>query len=130
MPTLGLTLADAVARALGHARYLPLGSSAKFWYRTDLSVPLSSVTTPGQAKRLFIDPRMLPLVAGRRIALIDDVISSGTSMAAGIELLGICGVQPAVLGTAMLQSERWRERLAGRAIVSVLKSPILPRGPA
>ena len=129
MPTLGLTLAEAVARALGHARYVPFGSSAKFWYRAELAVPLSSVTTPGQGKRLYVDPRMLPLLAGRRIALIDDVISSGASMAAGIELLRICGVRPTVLGTAMLQSERWRERLGAWDIVSVLTSPILTLGP-
>jgi adenine/guanine phosphoribosyltransferase-like PRPP-binding protein len=126
LPTLGLTLSSAVAQKLGHTRYVPLGNSAKFWYRPELSVPLSSVTTPGQEKRLYIDPRLLPLLQGRRIALIDDVISSGASMLAGIALLELCGVKPAVLGTAMLQSELWRERLAGWNIASVLRSPILP----
>jgi adenine/guanine phosphoribosyltransferase-like PRPP-binding protein len=125
LPTLGLTLASAVAQKLGHARYVPLGNSAKFWYRAQLSVPLSSVTTPDQQKRLFIDPRMLPLLEGRRIALVDDVISSGVSMLAGIELLQACGVKPLVLGTAMLQSEDWQERLAAWNIVAVLRSPIL-----
>jgi len=125
LPTLGLTLASAVARALGHTRYIPLGNSAKFWYREQLSVPLSSVTTPEQQKRLYIDPRMLPLLQGRRIALLDDVISSGASMLAAIELLASCGVKPQVLGTAMLQSERWREPLRGWDIISVLRSPIL-----
>ncbi|MDE1994754.1 MAG: phosphoribosyltransferase, partial [Rhizobiaceae bacterium] len=43
LPTLGLTLAGAVAQALGHRRYVPLGTSRKFWYRDDLSVPLSSI---------------------------------------------------------------------------------------
>jgi adenine/guanine phosphoribosyltransferase-like PRPP-binding protein len=54
---------------------------------------------------------MIPLLAGRRIALIDDVISSGVSMLAGIALLEMCGVKPVALGTAMLQSVRkstWR----------------------
>jgi adenine/guanine phosphoribosyltransferase-like PRPP-binding protein len=125
LPTLGLTLASAVARTLGHTRYVPLGNSAKFWYRTELSVPLTSVTTPDQAKRLFIDPRMLPLLQDRRIALIDDVISSGDSMLAGLALLQLCGVRPVVLGAAMLQSERWQKALAGWDIVSVLRSPIL-----
>jgi adenine/guanine phosphoribosyltransferase-like PRPP-binding protein len=125
MPTLGLTLASVVAQKLGHSRYVPLGNSAKFWYNTELSVPLSSVTTPNQQKRLFIDPRLLPLLEGRRIALVDDVISSGASMRAGIALLEACGVQPAALGTAMLQAEGWQESLAGWNIVSVLRSPLL-----
>jgi adenine/guanine phosphoribosyltransferase-like PRPP-binding protein len=125
LPTLGLTLASAVAQKLGHARYIPLGNSAKFWYREELSVPLSSITTPDQQKRLFIDPRMLPLLQGRRIALVDDVISSGVSMLAGIALLQSCGVKPSVLGAAMLQSDEWQERLAGWSIASVLRSPIL-----
>jgi adenine/guanine phosphoribosyltransferase-like PRPP-binding protein len=125
LPTLGLTLAAAVARALGHTRYVPLGNSAKFWYRAQLSVPLSSVTTPDQAKRLYIDPRMLPLLQGRRVALLDDVVSSGASMLAAIRLLESCAVKPIVLGTAMLQSEQWQAPLAGWDIVSVLRSPIL-----
>jgi adenine/guanine phosphoribosyltransferase-like PRPP-binding protein len=125
LPTLGLTLSSAVAHKLGHTRYVPLGNSAKFWYRPELSVPLTSVTTPGQQKRLYIDPRLLPLLEGRRIALLDDVVSSGASMQAGVALLEICGVRPVVLGTAMLQSELWREPLAGWNIASVLHSPIL-----
>jgi adenine/guanine phosphoribosyltransferase-like PRPP-binding protein len=125
LPTLGLTLASAVARKLGHTRCVPLGNSAKFWYRPELSVPLSSITTPDQEKRLYIDPRMLPLLRGRRIALIDDVISSGVSMLAGIALLQACDVKPAVLGTAMLQSDDWQQRLAGWHVVSVLRSPII-----
>ncbi len=112
LPTLGLTLASQVARELDHSRYVPLGTSRKFWYAEELSTPLSSVTTPGQEKRLYVDPRMLPLIEGRRVALVDDVISSGASMLAGLQLMAACGVEPIALGTAMLQTERWRERLS------------------
>jgi len=125
LPTLGLTLAAAVAQRLGHSRYVPLGTSAKFWYREELSVPLSSVTTPDQRKRLFIDPRMLPLLRDRRIALVDDVISSGRSMRAGIDLLASCGFATTVLGTAMLQTEEWRAPLAAWDVATVLTSPLL-----
>ena len=130
LPTLGLTLASAVARHLGHSRYVPLGTSRKFWYRDELSVPLSSITTPDQ-KRLYIDPRMLPLIEGRRVALIDDVISSGTSIIAGLKLMALCGVEPVVIGAAMLQSERWRPRVDDldptwtARIVGVFSTPIL-----
>ena len=110
LPTLGLTLASEVARRLGHSRYVPLGTSRKFWYLDALSVPMSSITTQ-QEKRLYIDPRMLPLLTGRRVALIDDVISSGTSIVAGLSLLQGSGIEPVVIGAAMLQSQRWRDAL-------------------
>ncbi|KAA3512941.1 phosphoribosyltransferase [Agrobacterium rosae] len=111
LPTLGLTLAAEVARRLGHSRYVPLGTSRKFWYLEELSVPMSSITTQ-QQKRLYIDPRMLPLLEGRRVALVDDVISSGTSIIAGLSLLAASNIEPVVIGAAMLQSDRWRDRLS------------------
>ncbi|WP_051138968.1 phosphoribosyltransferase [Pseudochrobactrum sp. AO18b] len=111
LPTLGLTLASEVARKLGHSRYVPLGTSRKFWYEEELSVPLSSITTPDQIKRLYIDPRMLPLLDGRRIALVDDVISSGTSIVAALNLLNSRALKPVVIGAAMLQTQRWRAPL-------------------
>jgi adenine/guanine phosphoribosyltransferase-like PRPP-binding protein len=133
LPTLGLTLASAVAQKVGHSRYAPLGTSRKFWYREELSVPLSSITTPDQQKRLYVDPRMLPLIERRRVVLIDDVISSGASMAAAIQLMACCGVEPAALGAAMLQSDRWKERLAllssewPHKTIGVLRTPILSK---
>jgi len=128
LPTLGLTLAAAVAQKLGSTRYVPLGTSRKFWYRDEFSVPLSSVTSPEQTKRLYIDPRMIPLLTGRRVALIDDVISSGVSMRAGILLLAAIGVEPVALGAAMLQAEGWKDLLfpawEGR-LAHVFTSPVL-----
>ncbi|MBP1859332.1 phosphoribosyltransferase [Rhizobium herbae] len=135
MPTLGLTLASAVARAMGHDRYVPLGTSKKFWYRADLSVPMSSITTPDQTKRLYIDPRMLPLLENRRVVLVDDVISSGTSIVAGLSLLAVAGIEPVAVGAAMLQSRRWLEPLAALGehwpdtIVGVFSTPLLSKLP-
>jgi adenine/guanine phosphoribosyltransferase-like PRPP-binding protein len=128
LPTLGLTLAAAVAERLGHSRYVPLGTSRKFWYVEELSVPMSSVTTH-HLKRLYVDPRMLPLLDGRRVALVDDVISSGTSIVAGLRLMAAVGVEPAAIGAAMLQTDRWRPSLAaftGR-VVGSLATPLLER---
>lgn len=135
LPTLGLTLAAEVARRMGHRRYLPLGTSPKFWYRPDLSVTIASVTTEAE-RRLYIDPRLLPLLSGRRIALVDDVISSGRSITAGLALLGKCGGLPVAIGTAMLQTDRWRAcpcpALPGwqELVVGVLETPLLHRGEA
>lgn len=119
LPTLGLTLASAVAQKLGHTRYVPFGTSRKFWYLDELSVPMSSITTPHQQKRLFADPRMLPLLKGRRVVLVDDVMSSGTSMVAGLNLGGprhrACGPggRDAADRTLEVGAVRLRGRVAG-----------------
>jgi len=130
LPTLGLTLADAVARCLGHARYVACGTSRKFWYEERLSMPVASVTTP-EEKRLYLDPHMLPLLEGRRVVLIDDVISTGRSIVAGLALLRTAGVTPVAVGCAMLQSQRWRAHAdlagLGARLVSVMTSPRLQR---
>ncbi|MBD2746886.1 phosphoribosyltransferase [Microvirga sp. BT688] len=133
LPTLGLTLASGTAKKLGHSRYVPLGTSRKFWYREDLSVPMTSITSPDKPKRLYFDPRMLPLLENRRVLLVDDVISSGRSIAAALELLASCGVRPVAIGAAMLQTDAWREKLAAidpqwlERVVGVLRTPRLMR---
>lgn len=133
LPTLGLTLASGTARKLGHSRYVPLGTSRKFWYRDDLSVPMTSITSPDQLKRLYLDPRMLLVIENRRVLLVDDVISSGRSMAAALDLLSSCGVRTVAIGAAMLQTDAWREKLAAvdpvwpDRVVGVLQTPRLKR---
>lgn len=130
VPTLGLPLAEGVARRLGHSRMVSLGTSRKFWYDDGLSEPTTSITTPDHARRIYLDPRMLALLKGRRIALIDDVVSTGASMASVLRLLKKADLAPVVIAAAMLQGEAWRERLAGEMrcqLVGALSTPILDR---
>lgn len=129
VPTLGLPLANNVARRLDHPRMVALGTSRKFWYREDLSALMSSITSPNQQKTIFLDPRSLPLLEGRRVAVVDDVISSGASMVAVLKLLGKAGIEPMVIAAAMLQGSKWRAGLANwqERIVAPLVSPRLAR---
>lgn len=129
VPTLGLHLAPNVARRFGHSRIVPLGTSRKFWYEENLSEPMSSITSPAHTKTLFIDPRMLPLLESKRVAVIDDVISSGTSMAAVLRLLAKAGIEPVAIGAAMLQGTKWHEPMQKwrDRIVAPLKSPLLEK---
>ena len=127
-PTLGLTVASAVATALDHPRHVPLGTSRKFWYDDDLSRPMSSITTPDM-KRLYIDPRLLPLLEGRRVLLVDDVLSTGRSISAGLALLRAIGVEPVAIGALMLQTDRWKDALGSSAppVFGVFSVPMLTR---
>lgn len=115
VPTLGLPLAAGVARRLGHPRMVALGTSRKFWYRDDLSEPLASITTPtgsGPGKRIYLDPRMLPVLANRRVVVVDDVASTGSSLAAVLKLLALADVTAAGVVVAMRQTRRWEKTLA------------------
>ena len=103
LPTLGLAFAPGVARGLGHDNFVPLGYSRKFWYRDDYSVPIHSIMTPGEGKRLYIDPLIAPRLAGRRVVVVDDVASTGASLGAVAVLLGRVGVEIACCVVAMRQ---------------------------
>ena len=133
MPTLGLVLAASVARKLGHRHYVPLSYSRKFWFDDALSVPVSSITSPGVRKTVYLDPRLLDRLEGRRVVVVDDVISTGQSILAQLALLAKAGVEVYGIVTAMQETRVWQHRLAAadptfpRRVRSVLKSPLFRR---
>jgi adenine/guanine phosphoribosyltransferase-like PRPP-binding protein len=112
IPTLGLDYARIVARDLGFADYVALGNSRKFWYSDELSVPVHSVTSPGANKKLYLDPMLVERVAGKRALIIDDVINTGGSAAAAIELLQHAGAHVIGLGVILIEGEAWKGALA------------------
>jgi adenine/guanine phosphoribosyltransferase-like PRPP-binding protein len=130
VPTLGLGLAEGVARRLGHARYVALGTSRKFWYDPALSVPMRSITSPGAGeKRLYLDPRLLPLLDAQRVLVVDDVLSTGQSLTAALSLLAAAGVRPVAAVFAMLQGHLWHPVVEASAVpvASAYATPRLRR---
>jgi adenine/guanine phosphoribosyltransferase-like PRPP-binding protein len=112
LPTLGLALAPHVAHALGHTRYAPLGYSRKYWYDEALSEPIQSITSPGTGKRLYLDPNLLPLLRGGRVCVVDDAVSTGSSLLAVHRLLTRLGIEIAAFVVAMKQTTRWAAALS------------------
>lgn len=129
MPTLGLLYARTIAEQLGMPNWVALGYSRKFWYEEALSAPVTSITSPGQEKRIYLDPRVLPRLTGRRVLLVDDVVSTGTTAAAGLSLLARVDCNVGGMLFAMLQGERWREKLGegARLVSGAFASPLLTR---
>jgi adenine/guanine phosphoribosyltransferase-like PRPP-binding protein len=107
LPSLGQVFAPLVAEALGHAHWVAPGWSRKRWYKEALSVPVHSITSPAE-RRLWLDPRLLPRLAGQRVLLVDDVVSTGASALAGLALLRAAGCVPVAMAVAMAQGDRWR----------------------
>ncbi len=113
LPTLGHVFGQGVARALGHPGWVAPGTTRKLWYTEALSVPTRSITSPEPGRRMWLDPRLLDRLAGQRIVLVDDVISTGRSALAGLALLAAAGVRPVAACVAMAQTDRWREQWPG-----------------
>ncbi|WP_198370917.1 phosphoribosyltransferase [Roseomonas rosulenta] len=129
MPTLGQVFAPLVAEALGHANWVAPGWSRKRWYDEALSVPASSSTAPTE-RRLWLDPRVAHRLARRRVLLVDDVISTGSSALAGAALLERAGVRPTALLLAMAQGDRWRSTWpADIPVRAAFATPIFTRVP-
>ena len=128
LPTLGHVFGAGVARALGHANWVAPGTSRKLWYDDALSAPLVSITSPMAGRRMWLDPRLLPRLAGRRILLVDDVISTGSSSLAGLALLRSAGLAPVALCVAMLQGNRWQPGWpADVPVVGAFATPLFAR---
>ncbi|WP_158808590.1 phosphoribosyltransferase [Beijerinckia sp. L45] len=114
LPTLGLALAPPIARALGQDRFVPFGTSRKFWYDDAFSAQAASITTTA-VRPIYVDPNLIPLLAGRRVLLVDDTISSGATAVAALAVLRAAGAVVVGLAFAMSQGQHWRGLLAAQA---------------
>lgn len=126
MPTLGMVLAASVGRKLGHVHYVPLSYSRKFWFEDELSIPVNSITTPVQPKTVYIDPRLLERLDGKRVLLVDDVISTGGTVAAELALMQKIGANVVGVVTAIRETRVWIDKLASidPAYRSLVTSPV------
>ena len=130
LPTLGHVFGQGIARILGHTQWVAPGMTRKYWYEEALSVPVVSVTSPVPGRRMWLDPRLVDRIAGRRVLLVDDVISTGRSAQAGLALLAAAGVRPVAACVAMAQTQRWREGWpADLPLYAAFATPLFGRVP-
>ena len=109
--TMGIPLAIEVTRALGLDDYLILQKTPKLHLRDAISEPVKSITT-GAQQRLLFDSARVEAVKGKRVGLVDDVISTGASMRAALNLLNRVGADPVAIGTLVTEAATWRRELA------------------
>lgn len=126
MPTLGMVLAASVGRKLGHDYYVPLSYSRKFWFEDELSIPVNSITTPVQPKIVYIDPRLIERLDGKRVILVEDVISTGGTVAAELALMKKVGAHVVGVVTAIRETRVWIDKLAAidASYPALVTSPI------
>lgn len=129
--TLGIPVALEVSRALGLDDYVILQKTPKAHLADALAEPLRSITT-GAPQRLLLDRARVPAVAGRRVALVDDVIATGGSVVASLRLLRAAGARVVAIGALLVEGAEWRAALGPDAalVTSLGRIPLFRPAPA
>lgn len=77
----GIPLICEMARLQGNKRYVLARKGPKLYMRDPVSVEVRSITTD-HIQKLFLDSNDADFMCGKRVVIIDDVISTGESLRA------------------------------------------------
>ena len=112
--TMGIPVVVEVTRHLGLDQYVILHKTPKIHLSDAVSEPVRSITTDAD-QRLLFDRARIADVAGKRVAIVDDVISTGASTGASLRLLRGVGAQIVAIGTLVTEASVWRGALGDDA---------------
>ncbi|SON55684.1 adenine phosphoribosyltransferase [Hartmannibacter diazotrophicus] len=112
--TLGIPIAIEVSRQLGLDNYVVLQKSPKLHLRDALEERVTSITSNGE-QRLLLDRRAVPLLAGRRTVVVDDVVASGASLRGAMALARAAGADVVASAVILTESYAWRDELGDDA---------------
>ncbi len=82
----GLQLTHVMARELGHPYYAVARKSKKLYMQDGLEVEINSSITTGRQQKLYISKHDADLMRGKKVGIVDDVVSTGNSLV-GLEKL-------------------------------------------
>lgn len=112
--TLGIPIAIEVTRALKLDSYVVLQKSPKIHLADALVQPITSITSQGE-QRLLLDRRAVPLLAGKRVLVVDDVVASGSSLKGALDLVRAAGGDVVGAGVVLTEAQDWRQTLGADA---------------
>ncbi len=86
----GLQLSHVVARELGQDFYAVCRKSKKLYMQDGLEVKVRSITT-GNEQTLYLSKHDADLLKGKKVAIIDDVVSTGGSLLGLEKMVALAG---------------------------------------
>ena len=86
----GIPLAHEMSRLAGNRKYFLARKAPKLYMDGVFEVTVRSITTSGEQK-LYMDKSDAEMIKGKRILIVDDVISTGDSLRALEELVAEAG---------------------------------------
>ena len=82
----GLQLAHCVSRELGQRYYAVARKSKKLYVQDGIEVAIDASITTGKEQKLYLSKHDVELLKGKKVAIVDDVVSTGASLL-GLEAL-------------------------------------------
>ena len=82
----GLQLTHCVARELGHRYYAVARKTKKLYMQDGIDVTIESSITTGKEQKLYLSQHDVSLLVGKKVGIVDDVVSTGASLS-GLEAL-------------------------------------------
>lgn len=82
----GLQLTHCIARNLGQRYYAVARKSKKLYMQDGIEVGIESSITTGKEQKLYLSKHDADLIAGKKVGIVDDVVSTGASLS-GLEAL-------------------------------------------
>jgi adenine/guanine phosphoribosyltransferase-like PRPP-binding protein len=109
--TLGIPIMLYVAESL-QVDCVPVYKTPKFHFADALRVEVTSVATPGHKQILYLDRRHVPRIAGKRVAIVDDVVCTAETLAGVLQLMRMANGEVVRIGVLLTEGYDWRSRLA------------------
>ncbi len=82
----GLQLCHVVARELNHEFYAVARKSKKLYMQDGIEISYESSITTGMPQKLHLSAHDVALIKGKKVGIVDDVLSTGASLK-GLEAL-------------------------------------------
>lgn len=82
----GLQLAHCVSRELNQRYYAVARKSKKLYMQDGIEVTIESSITTGKEQKLYLSKHDADLLKGKKVGIVDDVVSTGASLT-GLEAL-------------------------------------------
>ena len=82
----GLQLGHVTARELGHKLYAVARKSQKLYMQDGIDITIESSITTGAEQKLYLSKHDVDLIKGKKVGIVDDVVSTGASLI-GLEKL-------------------------------------------
>ncbi|MGH2452188.1 MAG: phosphoribosyltransferase family protein [bacterium] len=119
--TKGIPLAHAIATYLGLKPYVVCRKEIRPFMLSPLVVRYKPITAKTE-QELFMDGRDAKKVRGKRIGIVDDIVSTGETLQAMGDLVKQAGGEVVAKAALLLEGEEWKD-VVNVGILPVFKLP-------